>query len=54
VIMTVTDDRRGFDPAIATAGFGLKSMRERVEAHGGKLEIASSSDGTQITARMPM
>jgi NarL family two-component system sensor histidine kinase LiaS len=54
VIMTVTDDRRGFDPAIATAGFGLKSMRERVEAHGGKLEIASSGDGTQITARMPM
>ncbi len=54
VIMTVSDDGRGFDPDKATGGYGLKSMRERVEALGGTLEIRSGGNGTQITASMPM
>jgi NarL family two-component system sensor histidine kinase LiaS len=54
VIMTVSDDGRGFDPDKATGGFGLKSMRERVEAQGGSLQIKSGGNGTQITAVMPI
>jgi NarL family two-component system sensor histidine kinase LiaS len=53
-IMTVADDGRGFDPDKATGGFGLKSMRERVQSLGGALEIRSGGNGTQITAVMPM
>jgi signal transduction histidine kinase len=52
--MTVSDDGRGFDPDKATGGFGLKSMRERVEAQGGTLQIQSGGNGTQITASMPL
>jgi NarL family two-component system sensor histidine kinase LiaS len=54
VTMTISDDGRGFDPAIATAGFGLKSMRERVEAQGGTLEIKSDGNGTQLAAAIPL
>jgi NarL family two-component system sensor histidine kinase LiaS len=53
VVMTVSDDGRGFDPQTGTAGFGLKSMRERVQAEGGTLEIESGANGTKITARIP-
>ncbi len=54
VIMTVSDDGRGFDPDRTTGGFGLKSMRERVQSLGGTLEITSGGNGTEITAGMPM
>jgi signal transduction histidine kinase len=49
----VADDGRGFDPAAATAGFGLTGMRERVALLGGELEIASSGSGTVLTAVLP-
>ncbi len=54
VIMSISDDGRGFDPDEATGGFGLKSMRERVEAQGGTLDIASGAKGTQITVTVPL
>jgi NarL family two-component system sensor histidine kinase LiaS len=54
VIMSVADNGHGFDPDKATGGFGLKSMRERVQSHGGTLEIKSGGNGTQITAMMPL
>jgi NarL family two-component system sensor histidine kinase LiaS len=54
VIMTVSDDGRGFDPDQTTGGFGLKSMRERVEAQGGTLEIRSGGNGTQLTVAIPI
>jgi two-component system, NarL family, sensor histidine kinase LiaS len=54
VAMTVADDGRGFDPDKATGGFGLKSMRERVQSLGGTLEIRSGGNGTQITATLPL
>ncbi len=55
----VQDDGRGFDPAEATrsgrTSFGLQSMRERAEAVGGSLEVASQpGKGTQVTIRLPI
>jgi signal transduction histidine kinase len=49
----VTDDGSGFDPAAATAGFGLVGIRERIALLGGELEVASSSDGTVLRAALP-
>lgn len=52
--VAVRDDGRGFDPATATSGFGLKRMREWAELFGGSLEIDSSAGrGTEIRAAIP-
>ncbi|HYA09908.1 MAG TPA: GAF domain-containing sensor histidine kinase, partial [Gaiellaceae bacterium] len=54
VHIVVSDDGSGFDPSVATAGFGLLGMRERVELLGGTLEIESApGSGTTVTASMP-
>jgi signal transduction histidine kinase len=51
---TVHDDGSGFDPSIASSGFGLTSMRERAELVGGTLEISSTPDvGTTVTVTVP-
>jgi signal transduction histidine kinase len=52
-ILEVTDDGHGFVPPSAVdRGMGLRSMRERVEALGGDLEVESTSgEGTRIRAR---
>jgi signal transduction histidine kinase len=50
----ITDDGRGFDPAAPRDGFGLTGMRERVTLLRGELEIASSADGTTVTAALPL
>jgi signal transduction histidine kinase len=52
VILAVQDNGQGFDPTIDTAGFGLRSMRERMVALGGDLFVASSREGSQITAQI--
>jgi two-component sensor histidine kinase len=55
VRIAVRDDGRGFDPAAASGGFGLKRIRERVELFGGSLEIASARDGgTELRAAIPV
>jgi len=48
--LSVLDDGRG---AIAREGNGLRGMRERVEALGGRLEI-DSRQGTRLTVAIPM
>ena len=57
VTLVVSDDGIGFDVAgIAQhpkRGIGLRNMHERVNAIGGKLELASSAEGTQVTATLP-
>jgi signal transduction histidine kinase len=55
LILRVRDDGRGFNPARAFPGhLGLHSMRERIAAVGGNLEIQSSRRrGTSIRARLP-
>ena len=57
VRLVVSDNGIGFDVAgIAQhpkRGIGLRNMHERVNAIGGKLELVSSTDGTQVTAILP-
>ena len=48
-VLRVEDDGRG---AIGQEGNGLRGMRERVEALGGRLEI-DSRRGTRVTAEIP-
>jgi signal transduction histidine kinase len=54
VHIVVSDDGAGFDPAAATAGFGLLGMRERVELLGGTIEIESApGSGTTVNVSVP-
>jgi signal transduction histidine kinase len=51
---SVTDDGAGFEPATARLGSGLTNMRDRLEALGGALEIASApGTGTRLSGRVP-
>ncbi|MGH2709896.1 MAG: sensor histidine kinase, partial [Actinomycetota bacterium] len=56
VVLEVEDDGQGFDPEAPSAGGrGLGSLRERVAALGGELEIRSSTgEGTALSARIPV
>jgi len=56
VELTVYDDGRGFDPAVARAGrHGVAGMRERAKLLGGSLRVESRSGrGTRIVARVPV
>jgi signal transduction histidine kinase len=55
VALTITDDGKGFDvECLPNAGLGLVSMRERVEAVGGVLEIdATPRMGTRLRVTVP-
>lgn len=63
VTMDVFDDGAGFDPAAAAAaatrgdgtGVGLKSLRERLAALKGTLEVESApGEGTVVAIRLPL
>ncbi|HEY6016954.1 MAG TPA: sensor histidine kinase [Gaiellaceae bacterium] len=53
--LRVVDDGEGFDPATVNgSGFGLTSMRERVEAVGGELRVRSAPHaGTEVEVIVP-
>ncbi len=54
--LTVSDDGTGFDRAHAAlgTGAGLANMRDRLDAVGGKVEVASQARiGTMVTATIP-
>lgn len=54
VRLTVADDGWGFDPAQVRAGFGLRSMNQRVEALGGTLNVDSvPGRGTTVEVILP-
>jgi signal transduction histidine kinase len=58
VKLTVQDDGRGFsEPLGARAarrgGFGLTTMRERAEAHGGSLRVEFPGRGTRLVVEIP-
>jgi signal transduction histidine kinase len=60
VVIAVADDGVGFDPelageqAAATGHLGLRSMAERIQTAGGRLEISSHPyHGTQVVLRLP-
>jgi signal transduction histidine kinase len=49
VTLLMTDNGQGFDSTTASKGVGLNSMRERVEALGGRVQVVSQPDaGTTI------
>lgn len=58
VRLTVVDEGRGFDPGLLEArrgGFGLFSIRERLEPLGGDMQVDSAPGrGTRITLRLPL
>jgi len=53
-VLEVDDDGRGFDPARTSGGQGLRNLRERAAALGGRAEIASAAgEGTRIRVTIP-
>jgi signal transduction histidine kinase len=54
--LAVEDNGKGFDPSRpGESGFGLRSMRERAELLGARLDIDSAPmDGTRVTLVMPL
>lgn len=56
LVLSIQDDGAGFDPDLQTgAGFGLQTMRERIQQAGGRFTLESSlGHGTQVIARLPL
>jgi signal transduction histidine kinase len=55
LVAEVADDGRGFRPGTIAGGVGLKSMRERALALGGRLEVESAvGEGTRVRLRVPI
>ncbi|HEX7599211.1 MAG TPA: sensor histidine kinase [Polyangia bacterium] len=56
LVLSIRDDGSGFEPdPQSEAGFGLRSMRERIQQAGGRFTLESSpGQGTQVTARIPL
>jgi signal transduction histidine kinase len=57
VTLTIEDDGVGFDPSTVAGsmegGFGMKSMRERVEQIGGSIDVHTApNEGTTIVVRL--
>ncbi len=51
----VTDDGRGFDPAVVGQGSGLQGIADRLAALGGELTVRSRvGDGTTVAGRLPV
>jgi signal transduction histidine kinase len=50
----VSDDGAGFDPGSEAYGTGLQGMADRLQAHGGSLDVRSAPGaGTTILGRLP-
>jgi signal transduction histidine kinase len=56
LVLRISDDGKGFDPTGSFPGhLGLHSMRERISAVGGTLDIVSApGKGTCLGVRLPM
>ena len=55
VFCSVKDDGPGFDPETEEPGIGItRSIRGRVEAAGGRVEIAAApGEGAEVRLRLP-
>lgn len=54
ITVKIRDDGKGFDPSVATGGFGLIGMRERAQVLGGKLSIeAAPGKGAFLHVSIP-
>ena len=52
--ITINDNGKGFDTNASTIGFGLRSIRKRIDLLKGKLSIQSSPQGTAIYTEVPL
>ena len=52
-LLEIDDDGRGFEPAAANNGQGLRNLTERSEYLGGQFKIDSGSAGTTVTFQLP-
>lgn len=53
ISLSIVDNGQGFNPKINTTGFGLQSMRERIESVGGKLILHSKTgQGCRIEVKI--
>ncbi len=50
--LSITDDGHG-GATLGGAGTGLRGLADRLDARGGRLEVASGPQGTVVTAAMP-
>ncbi len=55
VVLRISDNGSGFDPAGDHAGYGLRSMRERLTKLGGEVRVESApGQGTSIVCSCPL
>jgi len=54
VVLTVSDDGRGFDPSVAGQGLGFRTMGSRAHSVGGLCEVESHARGTTLICRVPI
>ncbi len=56
LVLSIWDNGRGFAPGPeAESGFGLRTMRERIQQAGGSFSLESGpAQGTRVTARIPL
>ena len=53
-VLEIEDDGHGFDPDLSHTGHGLRNLRERAEALGGRAEVSSiPSEGTLVRVVIP-
>jgi signal transduction histidine kinase len=55
LVLHLSDNGCGFDPASASEGNGLASMRQRAQKLGGSLDVSSpNGQGTEVILRVPL
>jgi len=54
ILLTIKDDGIGFNPELASSGFGLKFMRKRAEEMNGSLNLITGNCGTVIQVNIPV
>jgi signal transduction histidine kinase len=54
IVLTVSDNGRGFDPRVAEQGLGFRTMGSRAHSVGGSCELESHTRGTTLICRVPI
>ncbi|MEQ8234240.1 MAG: ATP-binding protein, partial [Gammaproteobacteria bacterium] len=55
LLLSIADNGVGFTPASSRPGLGLRGMRERAQALGGRFLLASGAgQGTRTTVELPL
>ena len=54
IVLTVSDNGRGFDRRVAEQGLGFRTMGSRAHSVGGSCELESRAGGTTLICRVPI